>query len=125
MDSGECPESRWSSRPGSLQIEVNLQSTIQEKLPYTMTVRGLLTGGSVMVHRLRAFAVTNGMVRGVTSVMATGLSLVIMLLPGQRGMAELSTDKLSILCAAVMAFSWAWLSDHTNMKVAQCQTENF
>ncbi len=41
-----------------------MQSSFQEKFSYTMAVRGLLIGGSVMVRRMRAFAVASEMCRG-------------------------------------------------------------
>ncbi len=41
-----------------------MQSTFQEKCSYTVAVRGLLDRGSVMVCRMRAFAVANEMGRG-------------------------------------------------------------
>ncbi len=41
-----------------------MQSACQEKISYTMAVRGLLDGGSVMVRRMRAFVVASEMVRG-------------------------------------------------------------
>ncbi len=48
-----------------------MQSAFQEKCSYTMAVRGLLDGGSVMVRRMRAFAVANEMGRGgVSAVVA-------------------------------------------------------
>ncbi len=39
-----------------IRFEVALPSVLQEKYSFTMTVRGLLNGGSVMVRRMRAFA---------------------------------------------------------------------
>ncbi len=45
-----------------------MQSAFQEKCSYTMAIRGLLDGGSVMVHRIRAFAVANEVGRGDVSV---------------------------------------------------------
>ncbi len=41
-----------------------MQSAFQEKFSYTMVVQGLLDGGSVMVRRMRAFAVPSEMGRG-------------------------------------------------------------
>ncbi len=40
-----------------------MQSAFQEKCSYTMAIRGLLDGGSVMVRRMRAFQVANEMGR--------------------------------------------------------------
>ncbi len=57
--------------PGDLVgalLEVAMQSDIQEKFSSTMTVLGLLDGGSVTVRRIRAFAVANEMGRGGVSV---------------------------------------------------------
>ncbi len=45
-----------------------MQSAFQEKCSYTMAVRGLLDGGSVMVRRIRAFAVASEMGCGGVSV---------------------------------------------------------
>ncbi len=44
-----------------------MQSALQEKFSYTMVVGGLLDGGSVMVRRMRAFAVANEIGRGGVS----------------------------------------------------------
>ncbi len=41
-----------------------MQSALQKKLSYTMAVWDLLDGGSVMVRRMRAFAVASEMGRG-------------------------------------------------------------
>ncbi len=43
-------------------------SAFQERFSYTMTVRGQLDGGSVMVRRMRAFVVASEMGRGGVSV---------------------------------------------------------
>ncbi len=40
-----------------------MQRAFQEKLSYTMAVRGLLIGGTAMVRLMRAFAVASKMVR--------------------------------------------------------------
>ncbi len=45
----------------SALLEVAMQSVFQKKCSYTMAVRGLLDVGSVMVRRMRAFAVANEM----------------------------------------------------------------
>ncbi len=45
-----------------------MQSAFQEKCSYTTAVRGLLDGGSMMMRRMRAFAVANEMGRGGVSV---------------------------------------------------------
>ncbi len=45
-----------------------MQSAFQEKCSYTMTVRGLLDGGSETMRRMRAFVVANEMGRGGVSV---------------------------------------------------------
>ncbi len=45
-----------------------MQSAFQEKFSYTMAVRGLLDGGSVMVRQMRAFVVASEMGRGDVSV---------------------------------------------------------
>ncbi len=55
--SGVCPDRRRASRTASAILEVAMQSDIQEKCLYAMAGRGLLDGGSVMVRRMRAFAV--------------------------------------------------------------------
>ncbi len=41
-----------------------MQSAVLEKFSYAMAVRGLLDEGSVMVRRMRAFAVASDMGRG-------------------------------------------------------------
>ncbi len=45
-----------------------MQPAFQEKCSNTLAVRGLLDGGSVTVHRMRAFAVANEMGWGGMSV---------------------------------------------------------
>ncbi len=45
-----------------------MQSAFQEKLSYTMAVRALLGGGSVMVCRMTAFTVANAKGHGGMSV---------------------------------------------------------
>ncbi len=52
-----------------------MKSAFQEKCSCTTAVRGLLDGGSVMVHRMRVFAVANEMSRGDVSV-AVGAAFV-------------------------------------------------
>ncbi len=47
-------------------FEVAMQFDFQEEFPDAMLVRGLLGGGSVMVCRVRAFAVINEMGRVIT-----------------------------------------------------------
>ncbi len=47
-----------------------MQSAFQEKCSYTMAVRGLLDGGSVIMRRILVFAVANEMGRGGVSVAA-------------------------------------------------------
>ncbi len=51
-----CPDRRGARRTAFTRFEVALQSALQEKYSFTMTVRGLLGGGSVMVHRMTLFA---------------------------------------------------------------------
>ncbi len=59
----------WRARrTASALLEVAMQSAFQEKFSYTMAVRGLLDVGSVMVRRMRAFAVASEMGRGGMSV---------------------------------------------------------
>ncbi len=45
-----------------------MQSAFQEKFLHTMSVRGLLDGGSVMMRRMRALAVAKEMGHGGVSV---------------------------------------------------------
>ncbi len=51
-----------------------MQSAFQERFSYTMTVRGLLGEGSVMVRQMRAFVVASEMGRGGVSVAAVAAS---------------------------------------------------
>ncbi len=53
-----CPARRRARRAASALLEVAMQPAFQEKFSYTLAVRGLLDGGSVTVHRMRAFAVS-------------------------------------------------------------------
>ncbi len=62
------PARRRARRTASALLEVAMQSAFQEKCSYTMAVRGLLGEGSVLVRRMRAFAVANEMGRGGVSV---------------------------------------------------------
>ncbi len=55
-------------RTASALLEVVMQPAFQEICSYRLAVRGLLDGGSVTVHRMRAFAVANEMGRGGVSV---------------------------------------------------------
>ncbi len=48
---------RWARITASARLDLAMQSAFQEKCSYIMAVQGLLDGGSVMVRRLRAFAV--------------------------------------------------------------------
>ncbi len=59
--SGACPDRSRARRTASTLLEVATQSVSQDKCSYIMAVRGLLDGGSVMVRRMRAFAVANEM----------------------------------------------------------------
>ncbi len=59
LRSGVCADRRRTRRTASDQLDVAMQSAFQENCSYTMAVRGLLDGGSVMVHRVRALAVAN------------------------------------------------------------------
>ncbi len=52
-----------------------MKSAFREKFSYTMAVRGLLGGGSVMVRRMRAFMVANEMGRDIVSVVAVDVRL--------------------------------------------------
>ncbi len=63
-----CPARRRARRTASALLEVAMQSAFQEKCSYSMTVRGLLDGGSVTMRRMRAFVVANEMDRGGVSV---------------------------------------------------------
>ncbi len=65
---GVCPIHRRAKRTASALLEVAMQSAFQEKYSYTMAVRGLLDGGSVMARRMRAFAVANETGRGDVSL---------------------------------------------------------
>ncbi len=49
----------WAQRTASARFEV--ESDFHEEFPGALVIRGLLDGGSVMVRRMRAFAVTNEM----------------------------------------------------------------
>ncbi len=64
---GVCPDSRQSRRTASAQLEVAMQSAFQAKCSHNMAVQGLLVG-SVMMRRMKPFAVENEMVRGRVSV---------------------------------------------------------
>ncbi len=68
----------------SARFEVAMQSAFEKKFSDTMTVRGLLGEGSVMVRRLRAAAVANEMGRGGVSVVVAAVfaSSSTALLPG-------------------------------------------
>ncbi len=66
-----CPDRRWARRTASTLLEVAMQSAFLEKCSYTIAVRGLLNGGSVMMRRMRTFAVTIEIGRGGVSVAAT------------------------------------------------------
>ncbi len=57
----------------SVWFEVALQISLQGNGLYTMTVRGLLVGGSVMMRQMRAFAVRIELVFGGVSVMAAAV----------------------------------------------------
>ncbi len=59
---------RWARKTASALLEVAMQPAIQVKCSYTLAVRGLLYGGSVTVHRMRAFVVANEMGREGVSV---------------------------------------------------------
>ncbi len=59
LRSGVCHDRRWSRRTASVRLEAAMQSAFQEKCSYTMAVRGLLDGGSVMVRRVRTFTVSS------------------------------------------------------------------
>ncbi len=63
LRSDVCPARRRARRTASALLEVAMQSAYQEKCSYTMAVRGLLGEYSVMVRRMRAFAVANEMGR--------------------------------------------------------------
>ncbi len=56
-----CPARRQARRTASALLEVAMESALQEKCSYTMTVRGLLDagggGGAVTVRRMRVFVV--------------------------------------------------------------------
>ncbi len=67
-------------------LEVAMQSAFQGKCSYTMAVRGLLDGGSVMVRQMRALAVANEMGRGGVSVAvaAAFANSAAFSLPGMR-----------------------------------------
>ncbi len=54
-----------------------MQPVFQEKCSYTMAVRGLLDRGSVMVRRMRAFAVANEMKPGDDLRVPIGISCVM------------------------------------------------
>ncbi len=71
LRSGVCPDRRRTRR--TVYVLLVMQSAFQEKRSYTMAVRGLLSGGSVTVRRMRAFVVTNEMGRGGVSVAAVSL----------------------------------------------------
>ncbi len=68
LRSGVCPARRRARRTASALLEVAMQSAFHEKCSYTKAFRGLLDGGSVMVRRMRAFAVANEIGRGGVSV---------------------------------------------------------
>ncbi len=53
------PDRKRARRTVSVQFVMAMQSTFQEKFLYTMAVRGLLGGESVMVRRMGAFAVAH------------------------------------------------------------------
>ncbi len=55
-------------RMASDRLEEAMQSAFQEKVSYTMAVRGLLDGGSMMMRRVRAFVVASAMGRCGVSV---------------------------------------------------------
>ncbi len=63
-------------------LEVAMQSAFQEKWSYTMTVRGLLVGGSVTMRRMRAFVVANEMYRRGVAVAAAFANSSAASLPG-------------------------------------------
>ncbi len=63
-----CPDRRWARRMASSLLEVAMQSAFLEKCSYTMAVRGLLTGGSVMMRPMRTLAVAKEIVLGGVSV---------------------------------------------------------
>ncbi len=48
-----CHNRKRVRRTASAQFAVAMQSALKEKFSYTMAVRGLLGGGSVMVRRMR------------------------------------------------------------------------
>ncbi len=63
-----CPDHQRTIRMATIRFEVAVQSAFQEKFSYAIAIRYLLFGGSVMVRRMRAFAVANEMGRGFVSV---------------------------------------------------------
>ncbi len=48
----------------SVRLKMAMHPDFREKISYTMAVRGLLGGVSVMVRRMRAFAVPSEIARG-------------------------------------------------------------
>ncbi len=56
-----CPDLRRARRTASAQFEVVMQFSFQQKFLYTIAVRGLLRGASLMVHQMRVLVVANEM----------------------------------------------------------------
>ncbi len=75
---------RRARRTVSAQLEMAMQSAVQEKISYSMAVRGLLGGISVMVHRMRAFAVPSEIGRDdvLVAVAAASANSLAVSLPG-------------------------------------------
>ncbi len=65
-----CPNSKRAMRMACARFEVTLRSALQDKLSYTMAVRGLVGGRSVIVRQMRTLAMVNEMSRGEMSVVA-------------------------------------------------------
>ncbi len=59
--SSVCSDRKRARRTASTQFAAATQSAFQEKFSYTMAVRGLLGGGSMIMRRVRAFVVANEM----------------------------------------------------------------
>ncbi len=58
---------KWVRETASGRLKVTLWPVFQDKFSYIMAVRGMLGRDSVMVRRMRSFAVTTEMDRGGVS----------------------------------------------------------
>ncbi len=110
---GVCPDRRRARRTASALLEVAMHSAFQAKCSHNMAVRGLLEGGSVMMRRMKPFAVENEMVRGRVSL-AVAAAFITSLLTWHALMtwntggvfpAVLSlANRLGVMCATLNSF---------------------